>query len=211
MFSGIVEDVGTVVSAVSRGTGKLLGVSTGIPLDEVRIGDSLSVSGVCLSVTETKKRMFFAEVSEETISRTTLRTVAAGSRVNLERSLSLSGRLDGHLVYGHIDGTGTVRDVRHAGRSRVFHIRTDPSIMKYLVFKGAVAVDGVSLTVSSVRPEEFEVTLIPLTLERTTFDRLRPGEAVNVEADIIGKYVLKYLEGGGSGVSLDFLKKQGYA
>ena len=83
--------------------------------------------------------------------------------------------------------------------------------MKYLVFKGAVAVDGVSLTVSSVRPEEFEVTLIPLTLERTTFDRLRPGEAVNVEADIIGKYVLKYLEGGGSGVSLDFLKKQGYA
>ena len=211
MFSGIVEDVGTVVSAVSRGTSKLLGVSTEIPLDEVRIGDSLSVSGVCLSVTETKKRMFFAEVSEETISRTTLRTVAAGSRVNLERSLSLSGRLDGHLVYGHIDGTGTVRDVRHAGRSRVFHIRTDPSIMKYLVFKGAVAVDGVSLTVSSVRPEEFEVTLIPLTLERTTFDRLRPGEAVNVEADIIGKYVLRYLEGQGSGISLDFLKKQGYA
>jgi len=211
MFSGIVEDVGTVVSAVSRGTGKLLGVSTGIPLDEVRIGDSLSVSGVCLSVTETKKGMFFAEVSGETISRTTLRTVAAGSRVNLERSLSLSGRLDGHLVYGHIDGTGTVRDVRHAGRSRVFHIRTDPSIMKYLVFKGAVAVDGVSLTVSSVRPEEFEVTLIPLTLARTTFDRLRAGEAVNVEADVIGKYVLKYLEGGGSGVSLDFLKKQGYA
>jgi len=211
MFSGIVEDVGTVVSAVSRGTGKLLGVSTGIPLDEVRIGDSLSVSGVCLSVTETKKGMFFAEVSGETISRTTLRTVAAGSRVNLERSLSLSGRLDGHFVYGHIDGTGTVRDVRHAGRSRVFHIRTDPSIMKYLVFKGAVAVDGVSLTVSSVRPEEFEVTLIPLTLARTTFDRLRAGEAVNLEADIIGKYVLKYLEGGGSGVSLDFLKKQGYA
>ena len=211
MFSGIVEDVGTVVSAVSRSTGLLLGVSTGIPLDEVRIGDSLSVSGVCLSVTEKRKGTFFAEASEETISRTTLRTIAAGSRVNLERSLSLSGRLDGHLVYGHIDGTGTVRDVRHAGRSRVFHIRTDPSIMKYVVFKGAVAVDGVSLTVSSVRPAGFEVTLIPLTLERTTFDRLRPGDAVNVEADIIGKYVLKYLEGGRSGISLDFLKKQGYA
>jgi len=194
MFSGIVEDVGTVVSAVSRST-----------------GDSLSVSGVCLSVTEKKKGTFFAEASEETIFRTTLRTVSAGSRVNLERSLSLSGRLDGHLVYGHIDGTGTVRDVRHAGRSRVFHIRTDPSIMKYVVFKGAVAVDGVSLTVSSVRPAGFEVTLIPLTLARTTFDRLRPGEAVNVEADIIGKYVLRYLEGRGSGISLDFLKKQGYA
>ncbi|MDX1814673.1 MAG: riboflavin synthase [Thermodesulfobacteriota bacterium] len=211
MFSGIVEDVGTVVSAVSQATGILLGVSTGIPLDEVRVGDSLSVSGVCLSVTEKRKGTFFAEVSEETISRTTLRTLAAGSRVNLERSLSLAGRLDGHLVYGHIDGTGTVRDVRHAGRSRVFHIRTDPSIMKYVVFKGAVAVDGVSLTVSSVRPEGFEVTLIPLTLARTTFDRLRPGEAVNVEADIIGKYVLRYIEGRGSSISLDFLKKQGYA
>lgn len=211
MFSGIVEDVGTVVSAVSRGTGILLGVSTGIPLDEVRIGDSLSVSGVCLSVTEKKKGTFFVEASEETISRTTFRTLAAGSRVNLERSLSLSGRLDGHLVYGHIDGTGTVREVRHAGRSRVFHIRTDPSIMKYVVFKGAVAVDGVSLTVSSVQPEGFEVTLIPLTLAQTTFDRLRPGESVNVEADIIGKYVLKYLESRGSGISLDFLKKHGYA
>jgi riboflavin synthase len=211
MFSGIVEDVGTVVSAVSRDTGILLGVSTGIPMDEVRIGDSLSVSGVCLSVTEKKKGKFFVEVSEETISRTTLRTLAAGSQVNLERSLSLTGRLDGHLVYGHIDGTGTVRDVRHAGRSRVFHIRTDPSIIKYVVFKGAVAVDGVSLTVSSVRPEGFEVSLIPLTLERTTLGRMRPGDAVNVEADIIGKYVLKYLEGRGSGISLDFLKKQGYA
>ncbi|MDH3237816.1 MAG: riboflavin synthase [Deltaproteobacteria bacterium] len=211
MFSGIVEDVGTVVSAVSRGTGILLGVSTTIPLDEVRVGDSLSVSGVCLSVTEKKKGTFFVEASEETISRTTFRTLAAGSRVNLERSLSLSGRLDGHLVYGHIDGTGTVREVRHAGRSRVFHIRTDPSIMKYVVFKGAVAVDGVSLTVSSVHPSGFEVTLIPLTLAQTTFDRLRPGDAVNVEADIIGKYVLKYLEGRGSGISLDFLKKHGYA
>lgn len=211
MFSGIVEDVGTVVSAVSRGTGILLGVSTTIPLDEVRVGDSLSVSGVCLSVTEKKKGTFFVEASGETISRTTFRTLAAGSRVNLERSLSLSGRLDGHLVYGHIDGTGTVREVRHAGRSRVFHIRTDPSIMKYVVFKGAVAVDGVSLTVSSVHPEGFEVTLIPLTLAQTTFDRLRPGDTVNVEADIIGKYVLKYLEGRGSGISLDFLKKHGYA
>ena len=211
MFSGIVEDVGTVVSAVSRSTGILLGVSTGIPLDEVRIGDSLSVSGACLSVTEKRKGTFFADVSEETLTRTTLRTLAAGSRVNLERSLTLSGRLDGHLVYGHIDGIGTVRDVRHAGRSRVFHIRTDPSIMKYVVFKGAVAVDGVSLTISAVGAEGFEVTLVPLTLQRTTFGTLRPGEAVNVETDIIGKYIRKYLEDRGGGISPDFLKKHGFA
>jgi riboflavin synthase len=211
MFSGIVEDVGTVVSIVSRGTGSVLRVSTELPLDEIRVGDSLSVSGVCLSVTGKVKETFSADISAETLSRTTFRKRAAGERVNLERSLSLSGRLDGHLVYGHVDGIGTVREVRNAGESRVFHIRTDPSIMKYVVYKGAVAVDGVSLTVSSVHPEGFEVALIPLSLERTTFGRLRPGEAVNVETDIIGKYVRKVLEDRESGISLDFLKKHGFA
>jgi riboflavin synthase len=211
MFSGIVEDVGTVVSIVSRGTGSVLRVSTELPLDEIRVGDSLSVSGVCLSVTGKGKETFSADISAETLSRTTFRKRAAGERVNLERSLSLSGRLDVHLVYGHVDGIGTVREVRNAGESRVFHIRTDPSIMKYVVYKGAVAVDGVSLTVSSVHPEGFEVALIPLSLERTTFGRLRPGEAVNVETDIIGKYVRKVLEDRESGISLDFLKKHGFA
>jgi len=211
MFSGIVEDVGSLVSIVSRGTGVVLRVSTALPLDEIRVGDSLSVSGVCLSVTGKEKGTFSADISEETLSRTTFKKRAAGDRVNLERSLSLSGRLDGHLVYGHVDGTGTIREVRRAGESRVFHIRADPSIMKYIVYKGAVAVDGVSLTVSSVQPEGFEVTLIPLSLGRTTFGGLRPGEAVNVETDIIGKYVLKVLEDRGSGISLDFLKKHGFA
>ncbi len=210
MFSGIVEDIGTVVSAVPRGKGIVLCVSTGLPLEEIRVGDSLSVSGACLSLTAKEKRKFFADVSAETLSRTTLRALAAGSRVNLERSLSLSGRLSGHLVYGHVDGTGTVREIRRVGESRVFHIRADPSIMKYVVFKGAVALDGISLTVSSVHPEGFEVTLIPLTLEKTTWGTLRPGDAVNVETDIVGKYVLKYLEEQGRGISLDFLKKHGF-
>jgi riboflavin synthase len=210
MFSGIVEEVGTVASIVSRGTGVVLCISSGLPLEEIRVGDSLSVSGACLSVRAKEKGRFFADVSAETLSRTTFRTLATGARVNLERSLSLSGRLDGHLVYGHVDGTGTVREIRRAGESRVFHIRTDPSIMKYIVFKGAVAVDGVSLTISAVHTEGFEVTLIPLTLERTTFGGLHAGDAVNVETDIIGKYILKYLEGRRSGISLDFLKKQGF-
>ncbi len=211
MFSGIVEDVGIVVSRVSRGTGVQLGIATGLPLAEIRIGDSLSVSGVCLTVTSKGKGRVFADLSPETLSRTTLRALQAGERVNLERSLSLSGRLDGHLVYGHVDGTGTVREVREDGESRLFHIRTDPSIMKSIVYKGAVAVDGVSLTVSSVHAEGFEVALIPHTLGRTTFGEMRAGDAVNVETDIIGKYVLKYLEGRGSGISLEFLKKHGFA
>lgn len=211
MFTGIVEDVGAVVSFVPRGKGAVLEISTGLPLEDVRTGDSLSVSGACLTVTGKGGRGFSADVSAETLSRTTIRAMRAGTRVNLERAMAANGRLGGHMVYGHVDGTGTVREIRPAGDSRVFHIHTDPSIMKYVVFKGAVAVDGVSLTVSAVRPDGFEVALIPLTLERTTFGSARQGDMVNVETDIVGKYVLRYLEGKNSGISEDFLKKHGFA
>ena len=211
MFSGIVEDVGTVVAMNPAGGGALLRVATAIPLSEVRTGDSIAVSGACLTVTRKEEREFTCDVSAETLSRTTFHRLRPGSRVNLERSLTLSGRLDGHLVYGHVDGTGTVREIRSTGESRVFHIQADPSIMKFVVYKGAVAVEGVSLTVSSVRTDGFDVALIPLTLGRTTFGILRPGDPVNVETDIIGKYVLRFLERQGDGVSLDFLKKHGYA
>ena len=211
MFTGIVEEVGTVVSCISRGTGAVLEVSTGFPLDEIQMGDSLSISGACLTVTGKGPGKFSADVSAETLSRTTLRSLRTGFRVNLERSMPVSGRFGGHLVYGHVDGTGTVREIRPSGDSRVFHIHADPSIMKYVVFKGAVAVDGVSLTVSAVRPDGFETALIPITLKRTTLGGMRPGDKVNVETDIVGKYIFRFLEGRGSGISEDFLKKHGFA
>ena len=211
MFSGIVEDLGTVVSLTRRAGGALLRVATVLPLSEVRIGDSVAVSGACITVTGKEGKEFTADLSAETLSRTTFGTYRTGSRVNLERSLSLSARLDGHLVYGHVDGTGTVREIRLEGDSRVFHIQADPSIMKFVVYKGAVAVDGVSLTVSSVRTDGFEVALIPLTLGRTTWGGMRPGGPVNVETDIVGKYVLRFLESRGDGLSRDFLKKHGFA
>jgi riboflavin synthase len=211
MFTGIVEEVGKVASFAQSGKGAVLEVSTGLPMDEVRKGDSISVSGACLTVAGKGTRRFTADVSPETLDRTTFRSLAPGARVNLERAMAVSGRLDGHLVYGHVDGTGTVGEIRPAGESRVFHIRTDISIMKYVVFKGAVAVDGVSLTVSAVHPDGFEVTLIPFTLERTTFGGIRPGDRVNVETDIVGKYVLRFLERKEPGISRDFLKKHGYA
>ena len=211
MFTGIVEEVGSVVSVAARGAGALLEVSTGLPSREIRAGDSLSVSGACLTVTEKRAGRFFADVSAETMARTTFRSMKSGARVNLERAMSAAGRLDGHLVYGHVDGTGTVREIRPAGDSRVFHISTDLSIMRYVVFKGAVAVDGVSLTISAVHPGGFEVTLIPLTLDRTTFGGVRPGDRVNVETDIVGKYVLRFLELKDPGISRDFLKKHGFA
>lgn len=211
MFTGIVEDVGSVVSMAGAGAGAVLTVSTALPVDGLRVGDSVNVSGACLSVTSRGDGRFAADVSAETLRRTTFRRLAPGSRVNLERALTLSGRLDGHLVYGHVDGIGTVSEIRREGDSRVFHIRTDPSIMKLLVFKGSVAVDGVSLTVSAVRPDAFEVTLIPLTLGRTTLGTVRAGDEVNLETDIVGKYVARFLEGRDKGISLDYLKKHGFA
>lgn len=211
MFSGIVEDVGRVVSSAGAGAGRLLTVSAALPLEEMRAGDSISVAGACLSVTSAGGGWFQAEVSHETLRRTTLGRLGPGSKVNLERALELPARLGGHFVLGHVDGTGTVAEIRREGDSRVFHIRVDPSIMKLVVFKGSVAVDGVSLTVSALRSDGFEVTLIPLTLSRTTFGLLAPGDEVNVETDILGKYVLRFLEGRKGGLSVDFLRKHGFA
>jgi riboflavin synthase len=210
MFTGIVEEVGTVVSLSPLRSGTSVTVATGLPAAEIALGDSIAVSGVCLTVTGKGDGKFKADVSRETLSRTTLSSARPGTRVNLERALTLSGRLGGHIVYGHVDGTGTIREIRPLGEARVWHIQADPSIMKFVVYKGAVAVDGVSLTVSAVRPEGFELTLIPLTLEHTTLGTSRPGERVNLETDIVGKYVLRHLEGGG-GVTRDFLEQHGFS
>jgi len=171
------------------------------------------VSGACLTVTGRQRGGFTADVSRETLAKTTLGELRPGSKVNLERSLPLSGRLGGHIVYGHVDGTGAIREIRPLGEARVFHLQADPSIMKFVVYKGAVAVDGVSLTVSAVQAGSFDLTLIPLTLERTTLGELRPGARVNLEADIVGKYVFRYLEGGreSGGVTLELMKRHGFS
>jgi riboflavin synthase len=213
MFTGIVEEIGTVESVAPLRAGISLTVATRLPDEGVAIGDSVAVCGVCLTVTGKGRGTFTADVSKETLVRTTLGEVRPGRKVNLERSVPLSGRIGGHIVYGHVDGTGTIRDVRPLGEARVFHLQADPSIMKFVVYKGAVAVDGVSLTVSAVLEDGFELALIPLTLQRTTLGEARPGSRVNLEADILGKYVFRYLEGGrdSGGVTLDFLKRHGFS
>jgi len=212
MFTGIVEEIGTIESLAPLRAGTAVTVATGLPDDGMAPGDSVAVSGVCLTVTGKDRGKFTADVSKETLERSTLGAVRPGAKVNLERSVPLSGRLGGHIVYGHVDGTGTIREIHPVGEARVFHLQADPSIMKFVVYKGAVAVDGVSLTVSAVRRDGFEVTLLPATLERTTLGGSRPGFRVNLEADILGKYVFRYLEGGESGgVTLDFLRRHGFS
>lgn len=212
MFTGIVEDVGTIESMSPLRGGKAITVAMNLPDEGTAPGDSVSVSGVCLTVTKRDPGRFTADVSQETLSKSTLGTLRAGTRVNLERALSLSGRLGGHIVYGHVDGVGTIREIRPLGEARVFHLQADPSIMKFVVYKGAIAVDGVSLTVSAVQRDGFELALIPTTLERTTLESARTGVRVNLETDIIGKYVFRYLGGGGEGgLTLGFLKSHGIA
>lgn len=211
MFTGLIEDVGAFVSIEKRGASARLCVSTTLPLDEVSEGDSIAVSGACLTVVSKGSGRFVADVSAETLARTTLGGKRPGDRLNLERAMRLDGRLDGHLVYGHVDGTGAVRESRAAGEGRVFHIRADADIMAFLVYKGSVAVEGVSLTVSAVRGDGFEVALIPQTLGRTTFGILKPGDPVNIETDIIGKYVRKFTGRSSGGVSIDLLKENGFA
>jgi riboflavin synthase len=187
MFTGLVETTGTVESI----DGGRLSVRARPPLDLAE-GDSVAVNGVCLTATRVHDGDgFSADVMPETLRRTGLGALAAGDPVNLELALRADGRLGGHIMQGHVDGTGTVAEVREEGFARVVRIGCDPALLRYVVAKGSIAVDGVSLTVSAVDDEAFEVSLIPETLERTTLSDAAPGRIVNLEVDVLAKYVEK--------------------
>ena len=194
MFTGIIEELGTLESVQTRTAGARLKVRCSTVRQDMTEGASIAVNGVCLTAVDLGRDSFSADLAPETLRRTNLGDLRAGSRVNLERPLSPSGRLSGHIVQGHVDGTGTVRDVREQGFSRVLEIDIEPSLARYLVEKGSVAVDGVSLTVSALDERGFSVSLIPETLQRTTLGVLREGALVNIEVDILAKHVERLLE-----------------
>lgn len=198
MFTGIVQDVGTVQEVAPGGLGNVrLRVAAPAALRDARVGDSIAVCGVCLTVTALGPDggWFEADVVPETLSRTTLGGLRTGDAVNLEPCLRPVDRLGGHIVQGHVDAVGRVRDVAREGDGVRMTIEAPPSVLRYVVEKGSIAVDGVSLTVAGLRPGAFEVALIPHTLRATTLGRRRPGDAVNLEADILGKYVERLLQG----------------
>lgn len=194
MFTGIVEDVGAVllVERKSRDAVFRIGVDK-IPAAEVGVGESVAVNGVCLTAVAVGERDFSAQASRETLSRTGLSGLRAGDRVNLERSLRAGDRMGGHIVTGHVDGVGTVGSREPVGESVVFSFSIPRELSRYVVEKGSIAVDGVSLTVNSAGGEEFSVNVIPHTLRETIFSGLRAGAKVNLECDIIGKYVERLL------------------
>ena len=190
MFTGLVADKGTVTAVDATADGVRLAVETALA-PEIGEGDSVAVNGVCLTATSIADGRFSADVMHETLRRSSLAEVAEGAEVNLELPLRASDRLGGHVVQGHVDGLGTIREVRDDGFSRVVEVAAPAETLRYVVEKGSIAVDGISLTVASVTDDSFSVALIPETLERTNLGAASPGQPVNLEVDVLAKYVEK--------------------
>jgi riboflavin synthase len=197
MFTGLVQDLGTLAAVQRDGDGTRLVIETGLAA-EIGDGDSVAVNGVCLTATQVDRDAgrFGVDVMHETLERSSLGALAPGAPVNLELSLRATDRLGGHIVQGHVDGLGEVRDVREDGFARVVGLGAPPALLRYVVEKGSIAVDGVSLTVVEVGEDRFSVSLIPETLERTTLGAAAPGAPVNLEVDVVAKYVEKLVAPG---------------
>lgn len=215
MFTGIIEEVGTVKSIQKGAVSSFIQINADTVLNDAHIGDSIAVNGVCLTVTDLTGNSFQADVMNETLSRSSLGSLKNGSPVNLERAMSAQGRFGGHIVSGHIDGTGVISSVKQDGIALWYTINTDSEILRYIVEKGSIAIDGISLTVAKVTANDFSVSIIPHTAAQTVLNSKKTGDTVNLENDIIGKYVEKFLnpdekKSEKSRITMDFLAKNGF-
>lgn len=213
MFTGLIEETGTVCEVCRNGNASFIRIAAEKVLEGTKVGDSIAVNGVCLTVTEHDGKIFRADVMNETISRSSLGTLKQGSKVDLERAMSAEGRFGGHIVSGHIDGTGTVSNIKQDGIAVRYTISADEKLLRYIVEKGSVTLDGISLTVAAVTDTDFTVSVIPHTAEQTILPYKKVGDIINIETDIIGKYVEKLLrpaEPKKSGVTMEQLMKNGF-
>jgi len=222
MFTGIIEELGTL-SRIERAAGFCrLAISAGKVLDDCREGDSIAVNGACLTVTRRRPDGFVADVMAETMRRTNLGNLKAGDKLNLERSLRLGDRLGGHIVAGHVDEVGTITDLRPEDIATIMTVGASSQLMKYIAVKGSVCVEGVSLTVTDVASSSFQVSLIPFTKENTTLGLKRVGDAVNIEVDMLARYVERLIRDQGivirdqgtvardRGIDREFLERHGF-
>lgn len=211
MFTGLIEEVGIIMKVERKGDDAIITISHSSVLDDLKLGDSISVDGVCLTITHMQAPNFNVEASAETFRRTTLGSKKPNQKVNLERALRLNERLGGHLVTGHIDGVAKISAIIQEGSSQKMTFQISRRITQYLVEKGSVSVDGISLTVNEVNGEHFSVNVIPYTVFHTTLASRRVGDEVNVETDIIGKYVEKLVaREPGKKVDVQFLSEHGF-
>ncbi|CAH2031245.1 riboflavin synthase [Trichlorobacter ammonificans] len=212
MFTGLIECVGRL-TGMRRSSGAVrLELTAPLPSGEVTVGDSIAVNGACLTVTSASDSHFSFDISPETVDRTTFRALEPGNRLNIERALRLGARLDGHLVTGHVDCTGRLERSESRGNARILTFSLPAQHGRLLVDKGSVAIDGISLTVNSVEDERFSVAIIPHTLENTTLAFLVPGQAVNIETDIIGKYIARLVSSRqpDKGLTMETLVRNGF-
>lgn len=215
MFTGIIEEIGTIERIQHGRYSAVLTIKAGKVLEDTRIGDSIAVNGICLTVTNLHSSCFSADVMHETLNRSALAHMKNGSRVNLERAMPVNGRFGGHIVAGHVDGIGKVVNIRRDDTAVWFTIQAEPSVLRYIVEKGSVAIDGISLTVAQVLKDCFSVSTIPHTVARTVLSERTEGDSVNLETDVIGKYVEKLLcPAAGyqekSSITKEFLSQYGY-
>lgn len=209
MFTGLVSDLGTIEAVSAAKGGRTIEIRTAWDTGDLELGESVAVDGACLTVTEVTSHSFSVDASPETLQRTTLGERKAGDRVHLERALRLADRLGGHLVLGHVDGVGRVTARRPADNSIILEFEAPQQVTTYLIEKGSVTVDGVSLTVNECSAKRFAVAIIPFTAQETKLGDYRPGVLVNLEADIVGKYIHKFVAGTG-GVDRDLLERHGF-
>lgn len=215
MFTGIVEEIGTVRRVVSGGTSGSIAIGASTVLEGTQIGDSIAVNGVCLTVTSLERDGFTADVMPETLRRSNLGSLRSGDQVDLERAMAAEGRFGGHIVSGHIDGVGTILSRRQEGNANWVTISASPELLRLIVEKGSIAIDGVSLTVTQVTDSDFSVSLIPHTGAQTVLLTKGPGSQVNLENDIVGKYVDRLFSFAApkpekTGITLEFLQQHGF-
>ena len=216
MFTGIVEEMGQIRSIVRGASSAVLSIEANLILEDLKIGDSVAVNGVCLTATSIGAGGFTADVMHETLNRSSLGALQKGSHVNLERAMLANGRFGGHIVSGHIDGTGTIGSIQKDDNALLYTILADAKLLRYIVEKGSVTIDGISLTVADVQSDRFAVSLIPHTAKVTVLGEKRTGDIVNLETDIIGKYVEKLMKPAveetkqKSGITMEFLAENGF-
>jgi riboflavin synthase len=218
MFTGIIEDLGRINRIARKGNQAEFYINTSLDLTDTKVGDSICVSGACLTIVRLEGQNFIVEVSGETLSRTYFKRLKSNDKVNIERALTFSGRLDGHLVLGHTDDVGIIKSKKKEGDNFLITIRVSEKIIKYIVEKGSIAVDGISLTINSYKREEFLINIIPHTAKVTTLGFKKSGDYVNIETDYMGKYIEKFLMDSSfykklssedKVIDMDFLEKNG--
>lgn len=217
MFTGLIEEVGEITSVTRKGNSAQITVKAGKILKDTKLGDSISTNGVCLTVTEKTSNTFTVDVMPETMNRSNLKNFKYGSKVNLERALRVGDRLDGHMVSGHVDGLGKIANYLKEDNAVWITVEADKSLLKYIIEKGSIAIDGTSLTVAYVDDRSFKVSIIPHTGEATTLLDKKIGDEVNLECDMVGKYIEKFMkfeenksEESNSNLNEDFLRQNGF-